>query len=319
MSVEKRKVSSLIMRLIVKKLKKRYSAVDFNNLDMEGLMRARRLLCGDGVIENKRKGVLTKKKQFGGVPVEVTSSLRGKTGDTILYLHGGAFVLGIFPHIRKYVQTLALRTGCTVVMPDYSLAPEHKFPKALDECETVYNYVKKLSPGGRIILAGDSAGGGLCLSLAMRLHSKGSEPPLCLILHSPFTDLSGSLDRTINEDVNNDFIVKMGLKGLVDEVYAGSADTTSYEISPYKGDYSVLPPVYIACEACESLYADSLDIDRRIEESGGIVKTAVLEGSFHTCGTLGDMTPETKRITNEISAFIVQSRAEQCDAGQEAF
>ncbi len=307
MSVETRKADSLIMKLVVKKLQKRYSTVDFGNMDMEGLMRARRLLCGDGSIRNSRRGVLTKKKLFGGVPVEVTSSLHGKTGDTIVYIHGGAFVLGIFPHHRKYAEALALETGCTVVMVDYSLSPEHKFPKALNECEAVYNHVKKLAPQGRIILAGDSAGGGLSLSLAMRLHKKNSEPPLCLILHSPFTDLSGSLDRSINEDINTDFIIRKGLKGTVNEVYTGSADPSSWEVSPYWGDYSVLPPVFITCDPRETLYADSLDIETRLERCGRTVRMIALEGTFHTAGTLGTLTPETKRITGEIAGFICES------------
>ena len=307
MSAEIIKAHSLIMKMVVKRLKKRYREVDFGDMDMEGLMRARRILGGDGSIRNSRYGVLTKKKQFGGVPVEVTSSLHGKTGDTILYIHGGAFVLGIFPHHRRYAETLALRTGCTVVMADYSLSPEHQFPKALDECEAVYNYIKKLAPQGRIILAGDSAGGGLSLSLAMRLHKKNTEQPLCLVLHSPFTDLSGSLDRSVNDDVNNDFIIRKGLKGTVNEVYTGSADSSSWEVSPYWGDYSVLPPVLVTCDTCESLYADALDIETRLERLGRTVRMIALEGTFHTAGTLGTLTPETKRVTEEVAEFIAKA------------
>ena len=304
MSVEKINADSLIMKLVVKSLKKRYSSVDFGKMDMDGFRRARKHLCGDGRIKNSRKGVLTKKKIFGGVPVEVTSSLHGKTGNIIVYIHGGAFVLGIFPHHRKYAESLALLTGCTVVVVDYSLSPEHKYPDAIDECEAVYNYVKKLAPQGRVILAGDSAGGGLSLSLSMRLHNKNSEPPLCLILHSPFTDLTGTLDRTVNDEINNDFIIRKGLKGTVNEVYTGSADPADCDISPFFGDYSVLPPVFITCDARETLYADSADIESRLSELGKSVRMTVLDGTFHTVGTLGSLTPETKHITGEIAAFI---------------
>ena len=295
MSVEIRKADSVMMKLIVKAVKKKYNTIEFGGMDMEGLNNARNILGGE-------------KKKFGGVPVEVSNPLHGKNSDTIIYIHGGAFVFGIFPHHRKYAEALASKTGCNVVMVDYSLSPENKYPKALDECERVYKYVKRRTPNGKIILAGDSAGGGMCLSLTMRLHSKGIDKPICLILHSPFTDLSGALDRTVNQSVNDDFIIKKGLKGSVNKSYAGSADPSSCDISPFTGDYSILPPVFVTCSSTETLYADSLDLNERLEKCGGSVKMIVFEGGFHTCGTLGDMTIETKSVTNEIAEFVNKIR-----------
>ncbi len=308
MSIEKRKARSLKMKLAVRGVQKIFSRIPSGEkLTDSELSELREKISGGGIPKKQRRGVLTKKKGFGGVLVEVTAALGERTGDTILYLHGGAFVFGIAPYQRRYAETLAMRTGCSVVMVDYSLSPENKFPKALDECESVFGSIRNLAPDGKIILAGDSAGAGLCLSLVLRLKAKGKELPASVILHSPYIDLSGALDRTINDDINNDFIIKKGLKNTVNEIYLGTADPTDYEISPYYGDFSGFPPTFITCEEHESLYADSIELDSLLEKAGTEVKTIVFDGAFHTFGTLGDTTPETKRLTNEIKSFIYKA------------
>ena len=100
-------------------------------------------------------------KEIGAVPVEITAAVGIRNEEVIIYLHRGAFVLGIAFYHRKYAEALYSHTGSIVVMPEYSLAPKHPFPAALDDCEEVYMAFRKQHPDSRIILAGDSAGGGL--------------------------------------------------------------------------------------------------------------------------------------------------------------
>ena len=252
----------------------------------------------------KRSGTVTKSKEIAGVPVDVIAALGSENDDVIIYLHGGAFVLGVASYQKMYAEFLAAKTCEPVVMVKYSLAPEHPYPAGLDDCYNVYKAIREQRPDKRITLAGDSAGAGLCVSLTMRLKERGERLPDCLVLHSPVIDLSGELDRTINEDINNDFIVKRGAGSTIDALYIGDADPKNFEISPYFGDCQGFPPTFITCELHESLYADSMWLDSALEEAGVPVRTIEMDGAFHTFGTLGFLTKETACINRDILKLI---------------
>lgn len=305
MAIEKRRARSFLMKMIVNTVRKHYSEISFQDRGEDFDWQQLRDRMGENELSRRRKkGTVMLKKNMAGVPVEITAATGGSNTDYILYLHGGAFVLGIAYYHRKYAEALACHTGSVVVMPDYSLSPEHKFPVALDECEKVYLGLRKQHPQSRVILAGDSAGGGLSVSLTMRLKDRGEQLPDALVLHSPVIDLSGKLDHSINADINNDFLIKPGTGNTVNRAYIGDADPTCTDISPYYGNFEGFPPVFITCETHETLYADSVELDSRLEQAGVTVKTIELDGGYHTFGTLGDLTLETRRITAEIAEFI---------------
>lgn len=305
MSVEKRKARSLFMRLVVKKVRSMFENFSFGGdmdnfnwddlrLNMEESDQKRR----------KRSGTVTKRKEIAGVSVDVTAAVGSANDDVIIYLHGGAFVLGIASYQRMYAEFLAAKTCEPVIMVDYALAPEHPYPAGIDDCFKVYKAIREQRPDKRITLAGDSAGAGLCVSLTMRLKEMGEKLPDCLILHSPVIDLSGEIDRSINDDINDDFIIKKGTRESVDRLYVGDADPKNVEISPYFGDYHGFPPTFITCELHESLYADSVWLDSELEDAGVPVRTIEMDGAFHTYGTLGFLTIETARINRDIIKLI---------------
>lgn len=305
MAIEKRKAVSLLMKLIVKSVRNSFSELSFSDRGEDFDWQLIRDKMDEKEKSRKRKkGTAMLRKEISGVPAEITASTGAVNRDFILYLHGGAFVLGIAFYHRKYAEALACHTGRIVVMPDYSLAPENKFPAALDECERLYHSLRKQHLESNIVLAGDSAGGGLCVSLTMRLKEKGEKLPQALVLHSPVIDLSGKLDHSINDDINNDFLIKPGTGNTVNKAYIGDADPAITDISPYYGDFGGFPPVFITCETRETLYADSVELDRRLEQAGVTVRTIELDGGYHTYGTLGDLTIETRHITKEIADFI---------------
>lgn len=304
MSIERRRSHSVMMKLITRMLRENYEGVSFNDASESNWDKLRENQAENEKKHKKKRGTVTKRKQIAGVPVEVTAAVGCRNNDLIIYIHGGSYILGIAFHHRMYAETLAVRSGMPVIMADYSLAPDHPYPAGLDDCEKVYTALRDQRQDSRIILAGDSAGGGLCLSLVMRLKSKGVKLPDRLILHSPVIDLSDTLDRSINDDINTDFIVKKGTGSEITELYVGGSDPKNYEISPYFGDFSDFPPTFITCEIHESLYADSVTVDKKLEEAGVPVKTIEMDGAFHTYGTVGDKTIETRKITREIIDFI---------------
>src|SRR6516164_3368535 len=124
-------------------------------------------------------GVRFSRSGLGGVPTEIvrSKSTAGSAG-AVLFLHGGAFMIGSPVSHRSITGRLAKHAGATIFVPDYRLAPEHPFPAALDDVLTSYRAL--LGQGytpERIAIAGDSAGGGLVLSLCLRLRSEGLAQP----------------------------------------------------------------------------------------------------------------------------------------------
>jgi len=190
---------------------------------------------------------------LGGVPVVRTRC--GQTQDgVVLYLHGGGFIIGSADTHRGLTGHLARASQCLVVTPDYRLAPEHPFPAALDDVEAAY--LQLLAEGyepGQIALAGDSAGGGLCVSLAMRLREHQHPLPSSLTLLSPWTDLTQEhLYQPESEPV-----LQPAWTAKAAKLYAGDSSLTDPLISPVFGNLRGLPPILIQVGSDEILLNDA--------------------------------------------------------------
>lgn len=175
---------------------------------------------------------------------EVRPALNG--GDDapiLLYLHGGAFLLRALNGHMNLASAIARSGGLSrAILPIYRLAPEHPFPAGLDDCTRVYRgLLQHGTPGHRIVLAGDSAGGGLVLKLMMRLRDKGLALPICAVLLSPFTDMSCSGDSvSANAALDPMF---GGLPAMHARFYLGATSALDPRCSPLFGDFRDLPPV----------------------------------------------------------------------------
>jgi len=127
--------------------------------------------------------------ESGEVPVRIYRG--GKSpAPAVVYCHAGGFALGNLDTDHRQCVELARRGRCTVVSVDYRLAPEHPYPAALDDAFTAWSLVRSLRPDRPLFVAGDSAGGGLCLSLLLRLRDLGLSMPRGSVLLSPWTDLT---------------------------------------------------------------------------------------------------------------------------------
>lgn len=189
----------------------------------------------------------------GGVPV--TQTLCSEPGKhVVLYLHGGAYIIGSPKTHRGITGHLAKFSGAAIVAADYRLAPEHPFPAAVDDAETVYQAL--LDDGydpSCIALAGDSAGGGLALALAMRLRDNKLPLPSSITLFSPWTDLTHTqlYSPECEPVLQQRWIEKAA--GL----YCGREPRTNPLISPVHGDLSGLPPLLIQVGSQEILLNDA--------------------------------------------------------------
>lgn len=172
----------------------------------------------------------------------------------VLYFHGGGYIIGSSRTHRGITGHLAKASGAMVIVPDYRLAPENPYPAALDDAETVYRaLLDEGHPPASLSLAGDSAGGGLAVALAMRLRDKGLPLPSSLMVMSPWTDLSNAhlYSPECEPVLQRRWIDKAA------RLYCGSEPVANPYVSPAYGDLSGLPPLLIQVGSQEILLNDA--------------------------------------------------------------
>ena len=192
---------------------------------------------------------------------------RGTDPDrTIVYLHGGGYVAPIDPFHVRYATRLASTLGARVVLPDYPLAPEHTWR---DSHDAVADQVGRLTDeGGTVVLAGDSAGGGYALALALTLRDRGGPQASHLLLHSPWADLTTSTPETAEFSARDPWLF-LGKLHAYATWWAGSPDDLGRpEVSPALGDLTGLPPALMFCGTRDTLAPGCRLLARRAAEAG---------------------------------------------------
>lgn len=199
----------------------------------------------------------------------------------ILYCHGGGYSTGSSLYARTLTGKLAMSTSMDVLSFDYRLAPEHPYPAATQDAMRVWDYLMLLGYGARdVILAGDSAGGNLALSLTLRLKEEGRLLPRGLVLMSPWTDLTSSgrshtTKAAIDPVLNADYLEEMIRN------YAAGQELTDPLISPLFGRYEGFPPTYIQVGGNEILLDDAVMLYRKMLKANVSVKLDMFKGMWH--------------------------------------
>ena len=198
----------------------------------------------------------------------------------ILYLHGGAFFMGSSASYRNRAMRLSYRCNAEVFVPNYRLAPERPYPAAFDDALAAWDSIRALRPGAALFVAGDSAGGGLGLSLLVRLRDLGMKMPDGALLLSPWTDLtvSGtSVDGNRGKDL---WFTRRHLEAWA-AYYTAGADPRSPYVSPVLADMSGLPPLLLFVGENELLLDDALRIRDAAASAGTEVRVHVGKGMQH--------------------------------------
>ena len=214
----------------------------------------------------------------GGVPA-LDVQVDGADGDSvILYLHGGGYVIGSARTGANLAAPLSRRTGLPAVSLDYRLAPENPFPAAVDDALAAYN---ALQEGGRdVLIAGDSAGGGLALATILAARRQGLRLPPAAVVFSPWTDLTlsgASMDARSDQDP---LFSREHFDAYVDAYLAGH-DPKDELASPLLADLTGLPPLLIQVGSAEVLLDDSLRLAARAAEQEVDVSLDVVAGAPH--------------------------------------
>ncbi len=232
--------------------------------------------------------------QIAEVPVVRCSAEQVPRG-VVLYLHGGAFIIGSPDTHRGLTGHLARASGCEVVTPDYRLAPEHPFPAALEDAEAVYQglLAEGIAPA-QITLAGDSAGGGLCVALAMKLRDGGHPLPACLLLFSPWTDLTQQRQYAPECEpvLQPDWTAKAA------RLYAGDESLQHPLISPVFGSLEGLPPMLIQVGSEEVLLNDAQRLADNASRDDVEVRLEIYNSLWHVFQVhSGQLARATQAIT----------------------
>ena len=199
----------------------------------------------------------------------------------ILYCHGGGYSTGSSLYARTLTTKLAASTSMDVLSFDYRLAPEHPYPAATQDAMLVWNYLMLLGYGARdIILAGDSAGGNLALSLTLQLKNQKRLMPRGLVLMSPWTDLTASGKSHVSKASIDPVLNAAYLEQMIQNYAEGQALDDPL-ISPLFGNYEGFPPTYIQVGSNEILQDDAVMLYKKLLKANVSVKMDVFRGMWH--------------------------------------
>ena len=246
---------------------------------------------------------LVKTEQF---VMEYLKPKQAVTGRVILQLHGGGYIGPMKNIYRRFaVKYSQISFGADVLTPDYRVAPEHPYPAALEDAVASYQWLlDKGYYGEQIIVAGDSAGGGLAMALCMYLKDHKMPMPGGIVAMSPWTDLTAS-GESYETNYEKDPLFGNTRESLIYvNDYAGDHDKMDCYISPLFGDFRGFPPMLIQVGSLEMLLSDSVSVAAKAREQGIRVRLSIYEGMFHVFQMAYLNIPESKKAWAEVGKFI---------------
>jgi acetyl esterase/lipase len=282
----------------------------FINLLLRNLVKRRLSACRsplearkvfDSASSNTPKGVRLTQATLGGVSGEWAEPENRAAAATLLYLHGGGYI-GMSPRTHRAITCGFALRGFRVFAADYRLAPEHKFPAAVDDAAAAWRALRA-QVEGPIFVAGDSAGGGLCVALMLNARDYREPAPAAACLFSPWTDLAGTGASLKTNRRRDPMLVADGMQAVA-AAYIGAADPRTPLISPIYGDLAGLPPLVIFVGDGEILLDDARRLAERARAAGVAVDLRVYPDMPHAWPFLNAILPEGRRALDEAAAFL---------------
>lgn len=225
----------------------------------------------------------------------------------LLYLHGGAYVVGTAFGYRSLSGNLARAAGTSLFSPEYRLAPEHPYPAAIDDALASYRGLLEAGyTSERIVVAGDSAGGGLAAALLVAIKHAGLPQPAGAWLLSPWADLAVAGDSAISNADEDHLLDREGLlKRAAD--YLGGKNASTPLASPIHADLSAIAPLMITVGSSEILLDDAFRLASRAAAAGTSVRLEVGPGLFHVFPLFGFMLSEGRDALTAAGDFLAAS------------
>jgi epsilon-lactone hydrolase len=247
--------------------------------------------------------------EVDGIPGEWHIPAQPVPGRMILYLHGGYYFAGSIRTYQALASNIAGAARSQLLIIDYRLAPEHPFPAALEDALTAYRWLRKTNPEVKqIVVAGDSAGGGLTLALLVALRDQGDPLPAGGVTLSPWTDLACQ-GESLRTKAGVDFMLSPEITRKAPALYLGGADPRTPYASPLYADLIGLPPLLIQVGSYEILLDDSTRFAERARLAGVEVRLEVWEEMQHVWQIAANIVPESRQAIEHIAQFVEQQAA----------
>ncbi|MCP5163312.1 MAG: alpha/beta hydrolase [Hahellaceae bacterium] len=250
------------------------------------------------------KGFQIDSTRIGDIPVMWVNHAKQCSSRVILYLHGGGYAFGSNRTHLELTCRIAKAARAQILMVEYRLAPEHPYPAALEDAVAVYRYLlaARIAPE-KIVVAGDSAGGGLTLSMLQALRNRRLPSPAAAVCLSPWLDLSCSMS-TLAETLDKDPLISPERIRYFANKYAGVHDRTQPGLSPFFGDLNDLPPILIQVGGDEVLLPECKLFSRRARQFGCRVELQVWPDMFHVWQFAARFLPEGRKAIHQIGMFV---------------
>jgi acetyl esterase/lipase len=237
---------------------------------------------------------------LNGVPAEWVSTPGVDERRVVLYLHGGAYVLGSLNTHRDLAGRISRAAGARVLNVDYRLAPEHPHPAAVDDATTAYRWLLQADHDpARLAIAGDSAGGGLTVATLVALRDAKQPMPAAAVCLSPWVDLEGVGDSMAARAHLDPMVQQQHLVAMA-RLYLGDLDPKTPLAAPLYADLSGLPPLYVQVGSAETLLDDATRIAERARKAGVDVTLEVWDDMIHVFQAFAAMLPGGPQALDKI-------------------
>ncbi len=249
------------------------------------------------------EGLTVEAIDIAGLPAEVLTPAGADPARALLYLHGGGYCIGSPRSHRGLAANLAKAIGVPCLLPDYRLAPEHRFPAAVDDAVKAYRHLlgEGIEPG-RIVIAGDSAGGGLTIATAIAIRDSGLPQPGCLFAISPWANLrqSGTAYAAVLDDP---MLSREGLQDFADAYLQGEGPGHPLA-SPALGDLHGLPPMLLHAGGAEILASDATLLAERAGLAGVEVRAEIWPEMIHVWHAFAPWLGAGRRAIDEAAVWV---------------
>ena len=249
-------------------------------------------------------GVKVIREELTGLRAEWITPKNPAAGKLVIYLHGGGYVMGNCATHRPLVSYIAKAAGVRALLPEYRLAPEHPFPAGIDDAVRLYRAV--LAAGyapHNIVIAGDSAGGGLTMATLLALRDAGDPQPAAACLLSPWLDLTGS-GESMQANARSDPWFEPEFLPLLAKYYCEERERANPMVSPVFAHLQGLPPLYIQVCGDEILLSDSTRLVERARAAGVEADIEIYAGLWHVFQAFARQVPESRAAVARIGSYI---------------
>ncbi|MGW6921136.1 alpha/beta hydrolase [Streptomyces sp. NPDC054950] len=241
---------------------------------------------------------------LGGVPALAVTAGDGEPSGTVLYFHGGGYALGSAAASVNLAADIARRSSTIVYTVDYRLAPENRFPAAVDDALAAYRgLLERGVPARTIAVSGESAGGGLALALLVAVKEAGLPQPAAAAVLSPWADLTQSGRSHETKTAVDPALTRQALTTRADHYLAG-ADPRSPLASPLFADLRELPPLLIQAGTYEVLLDDALRLAAKAADDDVAVTLQTFPGAPHVFQGFAAVLAEGARALDDVATFL---------------